>query len=59
MRELTPQQRDRVLQNSKAFQNLAPEQQGRIRQQFNRGPLEWATAGRSARERRYLAQDDA
>ena len=35
MRELTPQQRDRVLQNSKAFQNLAPEQQGRIRQQFN------------------------
>ena len=35
MRDLTPQQRDRVLQNSKAFQNLAPEQQGRIRQQFN------------------------
>src|SRR5438445_780969 len=35
MRDFTPQQRDRVLQNSKAFQNLAPEQQGRIRQQFN------------------------
>jgi len=35
MRDLTPQQRDRVLQNSRAFQNLAPEQQGRIRQQFN------------------------
>src|SRR5215472_6016570 len=35
MRDLTPQQRDRVLQNSKAFQNLAPEQQNRIRNQFN------------------------
>jgi hypothetical protein len=35
MRALTPQQRDRVLQNSKAFQNLSPEQQGRIKQQFN------------------------
>src|SRR5262249_35672642 len=35
MRDLTPQQRDRVLQNSRAFQNLAPEQQNKIRQQFN------------------------
>jgi hypothetical protein len=35
MRELTPQQRDRVLQNSRTFQNLAPEQQNRIRNQFN------------------------
>jgi len=35
MRDLTPQQRDRVLQNSRAFQNLAPEQQNRIRNQFN------------------------
>lgn len=35
MRDLTPQQRDRVLQNSRAFQNLAPEQQNRIRNQFS------------------------
>src|SRR5229473_1699586 len=35
MRELTPQQRDRVLQSSRAFQNLSPEQQSRIKQQFN------------------------
>jgi Protein of unknown function (DUF3106) len=35
MRDLTPQQRDRVLQSSRTFQNLSPEQQGRIRQQFN------------------------
>jgi Protein of unknown function (DUF3106) len=35
MRELTPPQRDRVLQSSRAFQNLSPEQQGRIKQQFN------------------------
>jgi hypothetical protein len=35
MRDLTPQQRDRVLQNSTTFQNLAPEQQSRIRNQFN------------------------
>ena len=35
MRDLTPQQRDRVLQNSKAFQNLSPDKQGKIRQQFN------------------------
>ena len=35
MRDLTPQQRDRVLQNSQAFQHLAPEQQSRIRRQFN------------------------
>jgi hypothetical protein len=34
MRDLTPQQRDRVFQNSRAFQNLAPEQQNRIRNQF-------------------------
>lgn len=35
MRELSPQQRERVMQNSKAFQNLSPDKQNRIRQQFN------------------------
>ena len=35
MRELSPQQRERVLQNSRAFQNLAPDKQSKIRQQFN------------------------
>lgn len=35
MRDLTPQQRDRVLQNSRAFQDFSPEQQNRIKQQFN------------------------
>jgi Protein of unknown function (DUF3106) len=35
MRALSPQQRERVLQNSKAFQNLSPDKQSRIRQQFN------------------------
>ncbi len=35
MRELTPQQRERVLQNSRAFQNLSPDKQNNIRQQFN------------------------
>src|SRR6267142_1696308 len=35
MRDLSPQQRDRMLQNSKAFQNLSPDKQSRIRQQFN------------------------
>jgi hypothetical protein len=35
MRDLTPQQRERVLQNSKAFQNLSPDKQGKIRQQFS------------------------
>jgi Protein of unknown function (DUF3106) len=35
MRSLTPQQRDKVLQNSQAFQNLSPEKQNKIRQQFN------------------------
>ena len=35
MRDLSPQQRENVLQNSRAFQNLSPEQQGKIRQQFN------------------------
>ncbi len=35
MRDLSPQQRDRVLQNSRAFQNLSPDKQTRIRQQFN------------------------
>jgi uncharacterized protein DUF3106 len=34
MRDLSPQQRERVLQNSKAFQNLSPDKQNRIRQQF-------------------------
>jgi Protein of unknown function (DUF3106) len=35
MRDLSPRQRDQVLQNSKAFQNLSPDKQSRIRQQFN------------------------
>jgi len=35
MRDLTPQQRDRVMQNSPAFQNLSPDKQNKIRQQFN------------------------
>jgi len=35
MRDLTPQQRERVLQNSRAFQSLSPDKQARIRQQFN------------------------
>ena len=35
MRELSPRQRENVLQNSRAFQNLSPDQQSKIRQQFN------------------------
>lgn len=35
MRSRTPQQRESVLQNSKAFQNLSPDKQAKIRQQFN------------------------
>lgn len=35
MRDLTPSQRDRVLQNSRAFQSLSIDKQNRIRQQFN------------------------
>jgi hypothetical protein len=35
MRDLSPQQRDRVMQNSRAFQNLAPDKQTKIRQQFS------------------------
>src|SRR5271157_5093916 len=35
MRDLSPQQRENVLQNSRAFQNLAPDKQNKIRQQFN------------------------
>lgn len=35
MRDLSPGQRENVLQSSRAFQNLSPEQQGKIRQQFN------------------------
>jgi len=35
MRDLTPQQRERVLQSSRAFQNLSPDKQNKIRQQFN------------------------
>jgi len=34
MRDLTPPQRERVMQNSAAFHNLPPEQQNRIRDQF-------------------------
>src|SRR5262249_35083201 len=35
MRDLTPQDRERVLRSSRNFQNFTPEQQNRIRQQFN------------------------
>jgi len=35
MRDLSPGQRENVLQSSRAFQNLSPEQQSKIRQQFN------------------------
>jgi len=35
MRDLSPGQRENVLQNSRAFQNLSPDQQNKIRQQFN------------------------
>jgi Protein of unknown function (DUF3106) len=35
MRDLTPQQRERVLQNSRAFLSLSPDKQNKIRQQFN------------------------
>jgi len=34
MRDLTPNQRERVLQSSRAFQNLSPDKQAKIRQQF-------------------------
>ncbi len=35
MRDLSPGQRERVLQNSRVFQNLPPEKQNNIRQQFS------------------------
>ena len=35
MRDMSPQQRERQLQSSRVFQNLAPEQQNRIRNQFS------------------------
>jgi hypothetical protein len=35
MRDLSPSQRERVLQNSHAFQSLSLDKQNRIRQQFN------------------------
>jgi Protein of unknown function (DUF3106) len=35
MRSLSPQQRDQVLKNSPAFQNLSPDKQNKIRQQLN------------------------
>jgi hypothetical protein len=35
MRDLSPQQRERVLQNSHAFQSLSPDKQNKIRQQFS------------------------
>jgi hypothetical protein len=35
MRDMTPQQRERQLQSSRVFQNLAPDKQSRIRNQFN------------------------
>jgi Protein of unknown function (DUF3106) len=35
MRDLTPAQREQVMQNSAAFRNLSPEQQSRIRDQFD------------------------
>jgi hypothetical protein len=35
MRDLSPRDRERVLQSSRAFQSLPPEKQDKIRQQFN------------------------
>jgi hypothetical protein len=35
MRQLSPKQREEVLQNSHAFQSLSPEKQNKIRQQFS------------------------
>jgi hypothetical protein len=35
MRDLSPRQRERVLENSRNFQGFSPEQQNRIRQQFS------------------------
>jgi hypothetical protein len=35
MRDLSPQQRERVLQGSRAFESLSPDKQNKIRQQFN------------------------
>jgi Protein of unknown function (DUF3106) len=35
MRSLSPNDREKVLQNSRAFQNLSPDKQSKIRQQFN------------------------
>src|SRR5258708_19615911 len=35
MRDLSPQQRERVLQNSKPFQSLSPDKQARIRDHFS------------------------
>ena len=35
MRDMTPPQRERQLQNMRVFQNMPPEQQNRVRQQFN------------------------
>jgi len=61
MRDLSPQQRDPCCcRTAGRFQNLSPDKQGRIRQQFN----QWdrmksvATVG-PASERKYLAQPDA
>src|SRR5215467_3022796 len=35
MRDLSPRDRERVLQSSKSFQEMSPDKQNRIRQQFN------------------------
>lgn len=53
MRDLTPQQRDRVLQNSRAFQNLSPDKQSKIRQQFS----QWDKM--SAQQRQDLRANEA
>lgn len=53
MRDLSPQQRERVMQNSKAFQNLSPDKQGRIRQQFS----QWDNM--SPRQRYTLRENEA
>ena len=61
MRDLSPRDRERVLQNSKTFQNLSPDKQGKIRQQFrqwdNMAPQQRATLRENEATWRRLTPD--
>jgi hypothetical protein len=61
MRDLSPQQRERVLQNSHAFQSLSPDKQNKIRQQFNQwdhmSPQQQASLRRNEQTWRNLTPD--